>query len=241
MDKQKLISPFDIVTDAADILGKNWKQYFSLSALVAIPSIALGGMALSLGLYDKESVSEYIAQNFSNGNWTTFFGLFILLSLVLMFIQGVVYVATLLVISEKEKDTKQAMQTSLTLLVPVGITAVVSGLIVLGGAILLIIPAVIFGVWFCYATLLTTINGTPAKAALTESKQLVKGRWWQTFGRLIIPAIIFGVGAFIIEMPFALAGKWGSIVGSGVSTMVVSPLSTIALYILYKNAKETTV
>lgn len=68
------------------------------------------------------------------------------------------------------------------------VTVLVS-LVVLGGYILLIIPGVIFSVWFIFATYVYIFEGIKGTAALKRSKQLVQGYWWPVLGRIILVGI----------------------------------------------------
>jgi hypothetical protein len=59
---------------------------------------------------------------------------------------------------------------------------VLTGLAVLGGFILLIVPGIIFGVWFSLAAYAVVAEDLGVIAAMKRSRQLVKNRFWDTFG-----------------------------------------------------------
>ncbi|MCK4400959.1 DUF1559 domain-containing protein [bacterium] len=62
-----------------------------------------------------------------------------------------------------------------------------------GGLLLLIIPGIIFGVWFSLAYLVRIIEGTGSTGALKRSKQLVKGNWWYVLGAPLVCGIVYGI------------------------------------------------
>lgn len=51
--------------------------------------------------------------------------------------------------------------------------------------LLFVVPGVIYGTYWSFATMATLSTGKFGKAALMHSKELVKGRWWSTFGKTI--------------------------------------------------------
>lgn len=84
------------------------------------------------------------------------------------------------------------------------------GLAVVGGTLLLIIPGIIFAIWFNFSIYTYVLEGKTGTEAMKESKILVKGRWWPVFWRLallnifwglVTSAIIFGISS-IVRFPF---------------------------------------
>ena len=68
----------------------------------------------------------------------------------------------------------------------------------LGGFILLIIPSLIFWVWFAMAQLAVTLDNKKGLAAMSWSRELVRGRFWETAWRIL-------AGPFLISLTFNLA------------------------------------
>ncbi len=68
-------------------------------------------------------------------------------------------------------------------LLPVFLTFLVYGIVVLIGASL-VIPALLFAVWFAFAPLAVALHGRGVFAGLSESRELVRGRFFRIAGRL---------------------------------------------------------
>ncbi|MCC6639499.1 hypothetical protein IT409_02990 [Candidatus Falkowbacteria bacterium] len=133
--------------------------------------------------------------------------------------------------------------------------AFVSGLIVVGGMILLIIPGIIFAIWYQFAALnqLLSDEKLTVSQALANSKNLVVGRWWQTLWKTIAPQIVFGffvgllggvVGGLIpgsaqdfTNLTAVALENLGSIIISAIAT----PLLAFPTLLLYKSLKENPV
>ncbi len=84
--------------------------------------------------------------------------------------------------------------------------SVVVGLIVLGGFLLLIIPGIIFSVWYAFAALYIALEARTMGIGetLKASKNIVMGRWWGTVWRLVAPQIFFSIILYIIA--FGIVG-----------------------------------
>lgn len=66
-----------------------------------------------------------------------------------------------------------------------GLTFLV-GLIVLGGFVLLIIPGIIFSIWFVFTVQARVLDQKKGVSALGFSRLLVKNNWWGVFGRIVL-------------------------------------------------------
>jgi hypothetical protein len=87
-------------------------------------------------------------------------------------------------------------------------TGFLGGLIVLGLLFLLIVPGLIWALYYSLALYVVALRGLSGKSALDYSKALVKGQWWRVFALLLIfellglaVVLILGVPFFFLEHP----------------------------------------
>ena len=97
-------------------------------------------------------------------------------------------------------------------------------LVVLGGLVLLVIPGIIFGVWFAFSQLIYLDKGLMVKESMIVSKSLVVGRSWKIFGRLLV----FGLFSGLVNMTMAWIPYLGQVVVSLLGGLFVIP--TVLLY-----------
>lgn len=124
-------------------------------------------------------------------------------------------------------------------------TGLLSGLAVLGGFILFIIPGIIFGLWFSQSPYVVIEEGLNNTAALKRSKYYIKGRIGQIFGKL------FYIGIITIALYIALGiilAIFGSFAGlkydslswiSNIFSIIWTPVVTVYGYLVYKYSKST--
>jgi hypothetical protein len=96
-------------------------------------------------------------------------------------------------------------------------TGLLAGLVLIGLTLLLIVPGIIWGVYYAFLVPVVAF-GLSGTEALAESKRLVKGNWWRTAGcncviglvglALILPgllaAFVYGMATAEIETPALL-------------------------------------
>ena len=89
------------------------------------------------------------------------------------------------------------------------------------GTLLLVIPGILFYVWFSLSAQAVAMENFRYFSALGRSRRLVKGSWWRVFGILIVIGLVVGIASNLVEtFVLALLGALG--IGSGVSVLAPS-------------------
>lgn len=201
-----LPSAWDIVKKSVDLFYGNWRKLFGYAKRLFAPVFLL--------LSAQIAVSQS-APGLSNLPGAT------LTTLTIMFVVGIavaiyymwVSLAAIRSISDiydnrPPKTAKEEVKTTKSLLAPFIIASILASLAILGGFVLLIIPGIIFSIWFAFIPQAVALDGKKNIDALSHSRQVVKGRWWGVFWRLVVSGIIisFLVSAaqWMFEAPFAL-------------------------------------
>ncbi len=152
---------------------------------------------------------------------------------------------------DKQYDENALFNDSLKNIVPILWISVLTGLIVLGGIFLFIIPAIFWGIWYSFAVYVNILEDKNPKSmeALSISKKLVKKRAWDTYGRLLFPTLFVEVTIYlaflIILLVLYIAGvdlELALSIFSLFSTVIIlalMPLFYSFQIILYNNLKET--
>lgn len=114
--------------------------------------------------------------------------------------------------------------------------SILSGLCVVAGLILLIVPGVIIGVWFMFAGYVLAVEGIRGGDALRKSKAYVQGRWWAVFWRVCaVYLIYFIIGAGVNAFEGALGSDIEA--GSAVVDLLVAPFMSVYLFLMYQDLK----
>ncbi len=134
---------------------------------------------------------------------------------------------------------------------PMIYTTLLIFLIVFAGSLLLIIPGLIFGVWYAFANYIIVAEGKLGMGALMASKELVINRWWKIFWRLIAPFVVYSIIFYVIGtlstnlINFLVKQiLWNSVVNLlfiNLLNILFLPLLIGALAVLYTSAKDNPV
>lgn len=113
-----------------------------------------------------------------------------------------------------------------------------TALVVMGGFFLLIVPGVIFSVWFGLAAFVLVSEDLKGMNALFRSKQLVQGYWKSVFWRLfvmgaLVAAIVLGFEVF----SYLLQNQTLKLIGQ-LATILVAPIATIYSFLIYEDLKK---
>jgi hypothetical protein len=118
-------------------------------------------------------------------------------------------------------------------------TTFLSGILVMAGMCLCVIPGIIFSFWVIFAAEVFVIEGHAGWTAIQRSRDLVAGHW----GRAFVLLLLVGILAMVVQMAPSMLigallghsslGPLLSAVWGGLSNTIVMPLQTTALILLY--------
>jgi len=116
------------------------------------------------------------------------------------------------------------------------LTSLLTGLITGLGFILLIVPGIIFAVWYAFGAVIVVAEGLSGMAALRQSKSYVKGRWGAVAWRLAAAALIVIIIQIAINL---ILPKTIASILSFVWAFLILPFFSVYIFLLYKNLKES--
>lgn len=143
---------------------------------------------------------------------------------------------------DKEVSFKEAMANGWPRIIPFFWVSFLTGLISIVGFILLIIPGIIFSVWYVFSEYIFFAEDLRGMAALKRSKELVKGFWWKVLWRFLG----FGFIMFLIMIPVmivtAILGSLGlwpvSAILTAILNVLIAPLGIVYGFMVYENLKR---
>ncbi len=209
-----------------------------------IPAIVLGLLFISVVFVSFPEVSGEVFSNLVSSGFSGFdfsssglftpwlvviFVFFFIVVILLMVLLNVSYVY--IAISEKEMLFKEIFRVARKFFWKYLWLGIVTIFLLILLFILLIVPGVIFLVYWLFASIILLKEKTTVWESLKKSKQTVKGRWWRVFGYFIL--------IMLIAIVVSSVGSLIPIIGGFVSTLVVSPFITIFLKNFYLDLKRS--
>lgn len=131
--------------------------------------------------------------------------------LLTLYITIFLFLATDKRLGHTEASHPELLQHARTLIKPVILVAVLQCLVVLGGFLLLVIPGIIFLIWFAFAQIAVILDHQKGFNALSFSREIVNGRFWSVLwflvsgplfvllGYTLLSSFVMGVMAIILH------------------------------------------
>lgn len=142
-----------------------------------------------------------------------------------------------------------------SLIIQTGVAALIYAMTLYFGLFLLIIPGILFAIWFLFTKYAVILDKKTDLFALQYSYQIVKGRWWQVFWRcfgfgvlmMIIVGVVVGIllgigyGALMAMGETGGMAVGGLLMAVGILAMmyVLTPLAVHYYVNLYRDLKKT--
>jgi len=243
-----LITATDIISRSIKVYRDNMSLMFKYAGLILIPATLIMFAGYSLAVFIVFTNSIPLG-----------FGLYGLLVLLLSLVGSVISLSMIRVIAALYQNQPAPnmitdLKSALGLLVPAILISIISGLAVIGGLILLVVPGVIFAVWFIFSLHALMLDDKHTVDALKYSKSLVKGRWGEVLWKLVVPtlafALIFAIAQWIFRMMLGIdEGMLARLtIRTGIYSILtvfisalMAPITTAVTTILYIELKKTPV
>lgn len=198
------------LSSPVELIQKSFRTFFEKEKMVyllkiySIPFIlALFGFVFGMAIGSLGYESREFIDQISKGNplIILYAGVWSIVSFVIgLWAQASGYEAVKRVAAGGVLEFRDTYKASWKLVWKFFLVSILIVLAVLGGLVLLIIPAVIFGVWFSFSYWRLIEGRGGAVQSMKESKALVKGRFWKVFGRLIV----FGLFSILGQIMFSV-------------------------------------
>lgn len=217
-----------------DLLEKSWQVYKDkFGTLIGIAAVPVGAsiVLVVLGMASV-FVGSFALQEFSLQDPLSLFLTGVGALLAAAYLLFLVFWPAVALIYAVKEDTGfvKSFKLARPKLLPYIWVAFLSGLAVFAGFLLLVIPGIIFAVWFSLAYYVLVAEDKRGTKALARSKNLVQGHWWQVAGRMLFLTLLGAiVGGVLSVIP---------LIGPLVTNLLLTPFSTVFFYLLYRDLKQ---
>jgi len=192
-----LIGPGDIIVSAWETFRKQFRSYSQFVVWFAVLGVAQWAVYVLTRTLIFDKIYRTIVITVVS----------LPLDLLYAFLTVGVIELTARAMTNKKAPMNDVFMASLHKLIPFIWVAFLLWTVTMFGLILLVIPALVFFIWFKYGVNNMIIDDVHGFDALRESKRLVDGRWWGVLFRFLIPAIFWYVAAkFALQLIYLVAG-----------------------------------
>lgn len=229
----------ELLDKTIKLYKKDFAKYLSLSVIGYLPLILttlFGGVLIGLNSSSFEGRVNANQLPFP----PSYFGIFFLLIIISVLFQTVLRMSLIKACQDSIFDRPisigECLKLGLSKFFPYLIAGILIWLSVTVGFILLIIPGIIFLVWFSLFEPVIVIEDIGYASALGRSRSLVKGYFWRTLGFFIVTGLLVFIIVGIISQVLGLIPVVGQIIGF-IIQLAVFPFQLIAETLYYYNQR----
>jgi hypothetical protein len=175
-----------LITDTWNQFVKHWNTNVRYSAWYAIAVVA------------QTIVTATVGNNPSSAYFAPAFLFYVIVSMITSIWVGMVLMRVTLIQEHGGSVPPDVMRNAWSLLLPAVWIGILTTLANIGGFILLIIPGIYIAIRLSFTIYALVDKGRRGRAALKESWEITKGRFWALFGRGLAGGIVFGLFAMIL-------------------------------------------
>jgi uncharacterized membrane protein YgcG len=143
-----------------------------------------------------------------------------------------------------EPDWRRSLRFAVRRLLGLVVLAIAYGVAIVIGFLLVIVPGIWLAVAFSVAVPALLLERVGPFAAMGRSFRLVRGRWWATFGALLVGYLLVGILGGIVQgivmvVPGVIAdgntvvGAIGAVVGGTLGAVLTTPYSAAVIALVY--------
>jgi hypothetical protein len=116
-------------------------------------------------------------------------------------------------------------------------TGLLAMLIVFGLTLLLIVPGVVWMIYYSFFLFVVALRGLSGKPALDYSRAIVQGQWWRVFAYLLAIQCLAVLAAIIVTAPFEVLPNYRllNILSNTLSDLVAPLFLTMAIVFFLNN------
>lgn len=169
-----MVSTMELLQLTAAVYKRNFGLYFGYAAWILIPQAAL--VFLSATAPDDLLVAQVAIS--------------VLVTVLAIWVGIVMTKITAGILMRKKLDLDLISRASLPLVVSVFWVALLTGVVQIIGFLLLIVPGVLFSIWYAFAEMEVILEDKRGIAAMASSREITRGKFWAIFVRLLVGTLV---------------------------------------------------
>jgi hypothetical protein len=210
-----------VIRELFSVLGRNFQTFAILAVLLTgIPTAVIYGL-------QTNAVANAANGNFGAGFFSSFLGgIFSLMTGLIL--QGTIIYGAVNDLNGRKVSVADSLRIGLNVFLPLLLIAILMGLAIGLGMVLLIVPGVMLAVAWCVAVPAFVVERCAVMDVFGRSAQLTRGNRWPIFGLFVIYIII----VLIIELVLGVFGGLTNLATFGgfpvITRLIVLPLINVA-------------
>ena len=234
-----------------DLIKASWEMYqqkiwqlvavqFVFYVINLLISLALAATAFAnIGFFLFSATADYQVTDWFKGFSLVSGLIFVVLLLISLLIAAFQQSALIHLASQDDKQLGSILKKSFHRVPALFWATFLAGLLIMIGLFLFLIPGIILAVMLAFVSYVVVLEGVGGTQALSRSRALVKGRWFEVFWRGLAFMLIIGIPAGIVSSIIdGIVGDNHNTISNLLMALFITPFGLVYGYNLYRNLKS---
>ena len=240
---QRPLAPTAILGAALALYRRRWPTLLAIGAIGAPVAVSFPSTRVLSGPGSGYQVIVHHRAVATAGTWadTALVALAVLAALLaLAVVAGALTRAALAAAAGQDLGVGRSYRFAIGQAWPLLQVLLLTWLAVTVGFVLLVFPGVVVGVLLAVAVPTLVAEGGRGRAALARSWTLVGGRWWRTFGTILLTWLLVAVAVGLIDWAVGRVGDgWlAQTVSLAIAVALTMPLGALVAALLYLDLRD---
>lgn len=217
---------------------QNFKN-LSLSLLfLGAPLMIVVSLLVAYMQADMQIGSVDYAKGLPDGFWTLYLTIIPVYLIAYSWLMTVTYAyLTEYLNGNREITPGQVFSRASQKIVRILVANIITGIMILFASFLLIIPGIYLLVALTFVQVIVIVEDVPVFKSISRSMALIKGKWWSTFGLIIVMSIVLGLMQLVFTIPtyinLFVKGLHHNLFAFDAVTIISNAIGTIGMSLLY--------
>ena len=230
------LRPTGILGAAFRLYRRRWRTLLAIVALAAPLAVSFPSTRALPGPGGEYQVVVHHRVVATAGSWAdTAVVILAMLAAALVFavVAGAVTRAAVAAADGQDHGVRRSYRFAVARVWPLLAVLVSTWLLTMLGLVLFVIPGIIVGVLLAVSVPALVAEDVRARGALLRSWSLVGGRWWHTFGTLLLTWVLLGLTVSLADRAAAPGGWLAETVAQALAVTLVTPFAALVGVLLY--------
>jgi hypothetical protein len=230
--------PTAILGAAFGLYRRGWRTLLAIIALAAPVAVSFPSTRLRPGPGSGYQVIVHHRVVAAGGSWADT-AVLVLAAVVALLavavVAGALTRAAVAAVAGEDLGVGRSYRFAIGRVWPLLQVLLVTWLLTMLGLVLLIVPGVVVGVLLVVSVPALVVEGGRGRDALSRSMSLVGGRWWHTFGTVLLTWVLLGLVVALVDAAAGgLSHGWlAQTVAQALSIILVTPFAALVGVLLY--------
>jgi hypothetical protein len=218
-----------VISTSLAVFGRNLGPFLVIAFIIGIPYLLVS--ILTVASIDIEAIQA--TGQLPSGFWGMIAVGVLIGMLTYALTQAALVYGTVQDIRGQKASFGDCLSRGFAVLPRVVIVAILSGLGIWIGLVLLLVPGLILMVMWWVVTPVLVIEGAGIGQAFSRSRDLTRGHRWQIFGILVLVGVVWWIASFLLSLLGAAIGMMGQQILSAIVMLAFSAFACVLAAVGY--------